>query len=107
MHSCCRILSLMRADIVAFVKEICEEYGLRAIHIPDARDQNDVWSITTKGGIAVSNFTTKIFYDIPPRARRKNFLPAIKRGLAHVVGERSLRETGQLEGARRMGRIIV
>lgn len=96
----------MRRDICNFAKEMCAKHNLRCTYVPDAHDLNDVWTFLTKSGIPIMSFTTRIYYSIPMRARKTMFLPSIKRGLNHVLGERQYRETGQLYQHRRMGRVI-
>jgi len=97
----------MRPEIVSFCKDVCSRYNLRANYIPDAYGHNDVWSIVTKQGYMIMNFTTEIFYDIPPRARMRQFLPAIKRGLNAVLGEKHIQNNGQMRMYRRVGKIVV
>lgn len=70
-----------------FLKEVCARHGLRANYIPE----NDAW-VLHKRGYAVQNFTTKQFYEIPKRAREKFYRPLLKRGLAHNLGEKSLKK---------------
>lgn len=96
----------MKPEVLRFVKNICDKYNLRANYITDA-GHNDVWSICTKQGYIIMNFTTEIFYDIPPRAREAQFLPAIKRGLNAVLGEKHIQDNGQLRMYRRVGKVVV
>ena len=97
----------MRPEIVKFIQNICPKYNLKAIFIPDAHGMNDVWSITTPQGLAVMNFTTKIFYDISPRFRERMFLPTIKRGLNNVVAQSDIKRTQQQLIPRKMGKKII
>lgn len=94
-------------DIVEFVKKICAKHNLRAIFVPDINGLNDFFSITTPQGHVVMNFTTRVFYDIPPRLREHNFYPAIKRGLNHLVGEQSVKKNQQTIIRRKYGKQIV
>lgn len=96
----------MDGNIISFIKKVCAKYNLRANYITDA-GHNDVWSIVTKQGYVIMNFTTEIFYDIPPRARERQFLPAIKRGLTQLLGEKHIQKSGQLRTYRRVGKVIV
>lgn len=78
----------MHRDVVNFLKRVCPRYGLSANYIADS----DVY-VVHKRGFAIHNFTTKMFYDMPRRARERMFRPLIKRGLAHNLGEKSVRES--------------
>lgn len=99
------------ADIKRFVKKMCERYNLRAIYVPDVKNgsglQNDFFSLTTKQGHVVMNFTTRVFYQVPPALREKQFMPAIKRGLNNLVGELSVRRNQQTIIRRKFGRQLV
>lgn len=97
----------MKSEIVKFIKEVCEEYNLHAVYIPDVESSNDLYSLVTKQGYVIMSFTTDIFYHISPRERKRNFLPAIKRGLNLLVGERSIKKNRQLDQQKRLGKIIV
>lgn len=97
----------MDRTIISFLKKTCQRFGLRAIYVTDVRGQNDVWSIITKQGIPLMNFTTEIFYHMPSRQREKMVEPTLKRGLNQLMGERSVRDKNQLYQLKRMGKIIV
>lgn len=99
------------AEIKRFVKKMCERHNLHAIYVPDVGDnpaglQNDFFSFTTKQGHVVMNFTTRVFYSIPPALREKQFAPAIKRGLNNLLGERHIRQSQQTIIQRKFGRQI-
>jgi hypothetical protein len=99
------------ADILRFVRNMCERYNLRAIYVPHVNSatgmQNDFFSFTTKQGHVVMNFTTRVFYDIPPTLREKQFVLAMKRGLNSLLGERSIRKNQQTIIRHKFGRQIV
>jgi len=86
---------------------VCAKYNLRAIFVPDVRGRNDFFSITTQQGHVVMNFTTRVFYDIPPTLRERNFLPAIKRGLNSLVGEKTMKRDQRTIIRRKFGKQIV
>lgn len=99
------------AEIIKFAKRMCEKYDLRCIYVPDVGDnpaglKNDFFSFTTKQGHVVMNFTTRVFYDIHPQIRDRQFLAGIKRGLNGLLGERHIRNTQQTIIQRKFGRQI-
>lgn len=94
-------------DIVKFVKKVCAKYNLRAIFVPDVRGVNDFFSITTPQGHVVMNFTTRVFYQINPRVREKQFIPSIKRGLNQLVGEKQMKRDQRTIIRRKYGKQIV
>lgn len=94
-------------DIVEFVKMVCAKYNLRAIFVPDVKGMNDFFSITTPQGHVVMNFTTKVFYQINPHVRERQFLPSIKRGLNNLVGEKQIKKDQRSIIKRKFGKIIV
>ncbi len=96
----------MDKTIISFLKNVCKRWGLRAVYITDVGGLNDVWSITTKQGIALMNFTTEIFYHMPKREREKMIEPTLKRGLNQLIGERHVRDRNLLYQHRRMGKQI-
>lgn len=55
---------------------------MEAYYIPDG----DVYVLTKKGR-AVQNFNTTQFFSIPPKIRMKEYMPLIKAGLNHNLGE--------------------
>lgn len=67
---------------------MCEKYGMNAVY----SDDGDVYAIH-KRGFAIQNFTSKIFYEIPKRAREKQLLALMKRGLTHNLGENSTKNS--------------
>lgn len=97
----------MRSDIILFLKKVCNRFNLRAIYISDVYGKNDIWSITTPQGHAIMNFTTEIFYHMPPRQRERMIEPTLRRGLNQLLGERHVQKTDQLYQHRRMGKVIV
>lgn len=97
----------MEKTIVSFLKKICKKWNLRAVYVTDVRGLNDVWSITTKQGMALMNFTTEIFYHMPSRQREKMIEPTLKRGLNQLMGERHIQNKNLLYQHRRMGKVIV
>lgn len=104
------LLFQQMAEIKRFVKKMCALHNLRAIYVPDVKNgaglQNDFFSFTTKQGHVVMNFTTRVFFSIPPALREKQFTPAIKRGLNNLIGERSIRASQQTIIQRKFGRQI-
>lgn len=97
----------MKKDIVKFLETVCAKFNLTAIFIPsDKLGLNDIWNISTKNGHSVMTFTTKIFYDIPPRAREQMFLPTIKRGLNNLVAQIDIKRTQQSIIPRKFGKKI-
>lgn len=94
-------------DIVEFVKMVCAKYNLRAIFVPDVKGMNDFFSITTPQGHVVMNFTTRVFYQINPRVRERQFLPSIKRGLNNLVGEKQMKSSQRTIIRRKYGKQIV
>lgn len=78
----------MRAEIIAWLRDMHRKYGFNSIYIPE----DDVYSITYRG-FAIQTFTTKIFYDLPKRAREGMLVPLLKRGLTHNLGEKSIRHS--------------
>lgn len=77
----------MRRDIVEFLTPICERYGLSATY----HANQDLYVVHYRG-YAIQNFRGATFNDVPKGARRRMFLPLLKRGLAHNIGERSLKD---------------
>ncbi len=65
----------------------------------------DVYSFTKKGR-GVQGFNQNQFYGIPKRERENMLLKIIKRGLNHNMGERVLRESGQLNIPWKLGKLI-
>lgn len=78
----------MRAEIVNWLKEMCEKYGFHSNYLAS----DDIYTISYRG-FAIQNFTTKIFYELPKRARERMLLPLLKRGLTHNLGESSVKHT--------------
>lgn len=96
-------------EITEWVKKVCNKWNLRAIYVPDVSGgslRNDFFSITTKQGHVVMNFTTRVFYDLPPRVRERHLYPSIKRGLNHLVGEKTMKQS-QRTIIKRFGKVIV
>lgn len=89
----------MRRDIIDFLTPICERYGLSAYY----HANTDVYVVTYRG-YAIQNFRGATFHDIPKGKRRRMYLPLIKRGLMHNIGERSL--NGQLNIHTQRGQVI-
>lgn len=94
----------MIREVAKFVLEAC-----RRTHIPLSlnyypsvyqSDKFDIFSINLNGK-PIINFTNHNFYDIPKAKRFQEFIPLIKIGLSHNLGENSLKETMELP--RRMG----
>lgn len=98
----------MLKEVAAFVMEACKR-----THIPLSlnfypsvyqQDKFDIYSINLNGR-PVINFTDKNFHDIPKSKRFQEFVPLIKVGLTHNLGEESLKET--MEIPRRMGMQVI
>lgn len=94
----------MIKEVTAFVLEACNR-----THIPLSLNfypssyqggKFDIFSINLNGR-PVINFTNKNFHDIPKSKRFQEFIPLIKIGLMHNLGENSMRET--IEIPRRQG----
>lgn len=64
----------------------------------------NIYSISINGKYLL-NLTDRNFHDIPKVERMKHFLPLIKVGLSHNMGENSMRD--QIEIPRRQGRKLV
>lgn len=97
----------MKKDIVAFLHKVCSKYNLTSIFIPsDKMGLNDIWNISTKNGHSITTFTTRVFYDIPPRAREQMFLPLIKRGLMNIVTQPDIKKNQQTIIPRKFGKKI-
>jgi len=94
----------MRKEIVAFVYEACRKFKfpLSLAYFPSAYQEGrfDIYSISIHGKY-VLNFTNKNFYDIPKAERMNHLVPLIRVGLAHNMGENSLKD--QVEIPRRHG----
>jgi hypothetical protein len=73
----------MKQEIVSFLKEACKKFRMNAYYMISS----DTY-IVILNGRAVSGFTTKQFYQIPKIVRMQEFLPLIKVGLAHNLGEK-------------------
>lgn len=71
----------MRKEIVQFIKQACEQYGMTSYWIPD----NDCYVLLKKGK-AVQNFNTEQFYQYPRKIRMREYRPLIG-GLNHNLGE--------------------
>lgn len=96
-------------DIITWIKKVCDKYSLKCIYVPDVNNgplRNDFFSITTKQGHVVMNFTTRVFYDLPPRVRERQLLPSIKRGLNQIVGEKTIKRDQRSIIRRRYGKQI-
>lgn len=76
----------MRRDITEFLREICERYNLGAVY----HASRDVYVVHYRG-YAIQTFRGETFYDIPKGMRRRMYLPLLKAGLAHNIGERSIK----------------
>lgn len=98
-------------QIISWVKKTCDKWNLRAIYVPHVGKegglQNDFFSLTTPQGHVVLNFTTRVFFDIPPRLRDRNMYPTIKRGLMNLVGEKQMKRDQRTIIPRRYGKRIV
>lgn len=97
-------------EITEWVKKVCFKHNLRCIYVPDTTNgalSNDFFSITTPQGHVVMNFTTRVFYDIPPRVREKQFYPSIKRGLNNLIGEKTMKQNQRTIIRRKYGKVIV
>lgn len=77
----------MRADILRFVKSICDELGLSANYVAP----KSMYTIH-KRGFAIQSFTTDQFYTVPPSARRQLIMGILKRGLTHNIGEQNTKD---------------
>lgn len=71
----------MKKEIVQFVKQACENYGMTSYWIPD----NDCYVLLKKGK-AVQNFNSEQFYQYPRKQRMREYRPLIA-GLTHNLGE--------------------
>lgn len=98
----------MLREVTKFVMEAC-----RKTHIPLSlnfyppnaqKDKFGIFSIHLNGR-SVLNFTNYNFYDIPKAKRFQEFIPLIKVGLSHNLGENSMKE--QIEIPRRQGIQII
>jgi len=89
----------MRKDILEFIKVIKDKYKMEAVYFPDT----DVYSIRFRG-LGIQNFNSKNFYDLPRKHREKMLLAILKRGLAHNLGEKTLKEKLNLN--RKIGKKI-
>lgn len=74
----------VRRDIIEFLKPICERYGFEARY----HANKDMYVVSYRG-FAIQNFTGANFNEIPKAIRRRMYLPLLKRGLTHNIGERS------------------
>lgn len=94
----------MRPEIITFILGVCKKYKfpLSLSYYPAGYQDNkfDIYSVNLKGR-SVVNFTGKNFYDLPKAMRETHFLPLIKIGMSHNLGENSLKE--QVEIPRQMG----
>jgi hypothetical protein len=77
----------MRQEIIDFLIPICERYGLSASY----HANQDMYVVHYRG-FPIQNFRGETFHDIPRGARARMYLPLIKRGLAHNIGERGLKD---------------
>ena len=98
----------MRRDIIQFILRMCEKTGfpLSLNYYPANHqgDRHDIYSVHLRGR-SVVNFTSKNFYSIPLSEREKHFSPLIRIGMAHNLGEESLKD--QIEIPRRQGINII
>lgn len=78
----------MRSEIKKFLKQVCGELGLSANYLIE----KDIYCIHKKG-FAIQNFNTEQFYQIPRQERRRLLLGLLKRGLTHNLGEKSVKDT--------------
>jgi hypothetical protein len=93
------LYNFMKSDIKMFILSVNRRYGTECLYFSD----NDVYSIRFKGR-AVQNFNSEKFYSLPKRNRFNMIRSIIKLGLAHNIGERSLRNQIYLD--RKIGRIV-
>lgn len=84
----------MRKDIVQFVQRLKQKYKVEAVYFPD----DDIYSIRFRGQ-AVQNFTPRQFYELPQRHRFNMIGEIINLGLAHNVGEKSIKDKINLNRA--------
>jgi len=98
----------MLREVTNFVLEACERLHLKlSLNFYSASYQKDkfnIFSIHLKGR-SVLNLTDKNFFDIPKEKRMREFGPLIREGLAHNLGEASIRD--QVELPRRQGMNII
>lgn len=78
----------VRRDIIDFLKPICERFNLEARY----HANKDMYVLSYRG-YAIQNFVGSNFNDIPKAVRRRQYLPLIKRGLSHNIGEKSLKHS--------------
>lgn len=77
----------MRKDIVNFLRDANRQFrGLEAWYVP-----TDDLYIVAKNGKAVSNFTSTLFYRLPKYYRMREWRGIINQGLAHNMGESTVR----------------
>jgi uncharacterized membrane protein YesL len=98
----------MIEDITKFVLEASQRLKVPlCLHYYPSYYQDDKFSIFSISihGKYLLNFTTGNFYSVPKAMRMKELLPLIKVGLAHNMGERSLKD--QIQVPRRQGKCLV
>lgn len=98
----------MLKEVAMFVLEACKRTHIPLslnFYPPNAQKEKfGIFSIHLNGR-SVLNVTNYNFFDIPKAKRYKEFLPLIKIGLSHNLGENSLNE--QIEIPRRQGIQII
>lgn len=89
----------MRRDVVKLVLDAIKRFRipLTLTYFPSAyqEDKFDLYSISIYGKYVV-NFTSRNFYDLPRSERMRHFLPLIRVGLAHNIGESSLKDVVEI-----------
>lgn len=98
----------MLKEVTAFVLEACRRTLIPLslnFYPPNAqKDRFGIFSIHLNGR-PVLNFTNYNFHDIPKSKRFQEFIPLIKVGLSHNLGENSLKDS--VEIPRRQGIQII
>lgn len=98
----------MLREVTQFVLEACErlKIPLSLNYYPECYQEGkfDIFSIHLRGR-SIINFTNKNFFDIPKSKRMSEFAPLIRVGLAHNLGERTIKD--QVEIPRRQGINII
>lgn len=97
----------MRKEIVDYMMRVCTKYNLPlSMHYypPSGLQKHDIYAVTLKGK-AVVNFTSVNFYDISKSFRDKHFLPLIKIGMNHNLGEQSMKD--QVHNPRAQGIYLI
>lgn len=91
-----------------FVLEACERFHVKLslAFFPSSYQQGkfDIYSISIHGKYLL-NMTNRNFYDIPKAERFNQLLPLMRVGLAHNLGENSLKD--QVEIPRRHGITLI